>query len=229
MYMERKESRGRRGASWELPQQAGPIATELWDTCWDGTNTFKWFVLIDLCHCDTSKAFWPETQTTSTGLFPCGGDPTRINHLFQSLPAAHDHGRGLEQRWPCHQQTQRHSNRQCCCSSADSRMSAWCVRGHGDVGLYCLRGRLTKCARGWINICESRQDIWLTAGNVNHSGCTVWPSTPLGHPTGYHQGHGTHKDWMDTLSLTLMCQNLFKTNQKSCFIASAEFFTLIIF
>ena len=31
MYMERKESRGRRGASWELPQQAGPIAAELWD------------------------------------------------------------------------------------------------------------------------------------------------------------------------------------------------------
>jgi len=29
--MERKESRGRRGASWELPQQAGPIAAELWD------------------------------------------------------------------------------------------------------------------------------------------------------------------------------------------------------
>ena len=31
MYMERKESRGRRGASWELPQQSGPIAAELWD------------------------------------------------------------------------------------------------------------------------------------------------------------------------------------------------------
>ena len=29
--MERKESRGRRGASWELPQQSGPIAAELWD------------------------------------------------------------------------------------------------------------------------------------------------------------------------------------------------------
>ena len=31
MCMERKESRGRRGASWELPQQSGPIAAELWD------------------------------------------------------------------------------------------------------------------------------------------------------------------------------------------------------
>jgi len=31
MNMESKESRGRRGASWELPQQSGPIAAELWD------------------------------------------------------------------------------------------------------------------------------------------------------------------------------------------------------
>ena len=31
MFMEGKESRGRRGASWELPQQSGPIAAELWD------------------------------------------------------------------------------------------------------------------------------------------------------------------------------------------------------
>ena len=29
--MESKESRVRKGASWELPQQAGPIAAELWD------------------------------------------------------------------------------------------------------------------------------------------------------------------------------------------------------
>ena len=29
--MESKESRGRRGASWELPQQSWPIAAELWD------------------------------------------------------------------------------------------------------------------------------------------------------------------------------------------------------
>ena len=31
MYMERKESRGSRGASWELPQQSRPAAAELWD------------------------------------------------------------------------------------------------------------------------------------------------------------------------------------------------------
>ena len=29
--MESKESRVKRGASWEVPQQSGPIAAELWD------------------------------------------------------------------------------------------------------------------------------------------------------------------------------------------------------
>ena len=31
MYIEKKEKRMRKGASWELPQQSGPIAAELWD------------------------------------------------------------------------------------------------------------------------------------------------------------------------------------------------------
>ena len=53
MYMERKESRGRRGASWELPQQAGPIAAELWDVSEMSPDSLNLWMMI--CSVDDGR------------------------------------------------------------------------------------------------------------------------------------------------------------------------------